>query len=130
MAIYIAIRPEWSITWLSMLHTELDIGDPDCLEALYDMTAEYVMLMYLNEPNSHPDMIPNIISDILQGYGVTNVPVYLFHDTPYRIFVEPWRELYTELKYVLKHVPPLFGIPTTYIDRNGALVGFVFDTSL
>lgn len=123
MAIYVAIRPTWSMTWLSMIHNEVDLTDPESLDALYEMTSEYLYLVHRMLDNEKrplsPDALPHLVSELLYARGVM--------DIPYWKFTNPWWELYTELKYVLNRLLPFHGMPDAVTDHNGALVGFVFD---
>jgi len=123
MAIYVAIRASWSMTWLSMIHNDVDLTDPESLDVLYEMTGEYLCLVHriLDDEKRPlcPDTLPHLTSELLYGRGVV--------DIPYWKFTNPWWELYTELKYVLNRLHPFCGIPEAVIDYNGALVGFVFD---
>ncbi len=123
MAIYVGVRPEWSMGWLSMVHNDMDLSDPAAHEVLYDMTAEYLFLVNcaIHDPSqtAHPDTIPRIVSEILHARGVV--------DVPYGKFTRPWWELFTEVKHGLSQVQGAVDFPDAVIDRNGALVGFVFD---
>jgi len=93
MTLYFAIGREWSMLWFSLIHEEVDLGDPDCIETLYEMTTHFIHLA-LRHPNRWgPDTLPQVATDVMEIYGSLDFPI--------GIFLSEWKSLLGLLEWVL-----------------------------
>lgn len=126
MAVFIAIDREWSMTWFSMIHDVVDLGDPDCIEALYDMTADYIDLVcHHHVRDTYPSKMWNMARDVLCAHAVDSELIDLCTDMWYRLAADVRPLLLTH--YQSEVTPPFYLTPV--IDDDGRLSGLCLNNA-